>query len=288
MKITEKELYERIMALREKMYIVEAEYAAGDTASQALLDKAASDKAARAQATPSWWDKLTGTMATAPEQASPVKDKARTEKGGTGYVQPSTTTATTPPPVAGFKSTTGKSFNWNDRNAIIAFQKANVGLDGKPLKVDGLIGAQTMQAMAKQGIQPPPGFKMAGSKPVTHTQKTATPPVKQDPEVLKIQQELNARGYKVALTGVMDSATQAAREQSMSSGDVNRGLQDIINTTAKKTASPATIPNANSEVPTTNYNTSLTGTNEDNSTIREQVSFGNMSELARIITLSRH
>ena len=87
------------------------------------------------------------------------------------------------------------------------------------------------------------------------------------------------------LTGVMDSATQAAREQSMSSGDINRGLQDIINTTAQKTAAPATT---NSAVPTTKYNTSLTGTNEDNSEIMEHVSFGGIQELARIITLSRH
>lgn len=282
MKITEKELHERIMALREKMSIVEAEYAAGDTTSQANLDKAEADKAARAQANPSWWDKLTGTMATAPEQAAVVKDKARTEKGGTGYVQPANTTQ---PPVAGFKSPTGKTFNWNDRNAIIAFQKANVGLDGKPLKADGLIGAQTMQAMAKQGIQPPPGFKMAGTKPVAAIKKPATPTAKQDPAVLKIQQELNTRGYPVELTGVMDSATQAAREQSMSSGDINRGLQDIINTTAQKTAAPATT---NSAVPATKYNTSLTGTNEDNSEIMEHVSFGGIQELARIITLSRH
>ena len=82
MKITEKELHERIMALREKMSIVEAAYAAGDTTSQANLDKAEADKAARAQANPSWWDKLTGTMATAPEQAAVVKDKASTEKEG--------------------------------------------------------------------------------------------------------------------------------------------------------------------------------------------------------------
>lgn len=182
MKITEKELHERIMALREKMSIVEAEYAAGDTTSQANLDKAEADKAARAQANPSWWDKLTRTMATAPEQAAVVKDKARTEKGLTGYVQPANTTQ---PPVAGFKSPTGKTFNWNDRNAIIAFQKANVGLDGKPLKADGLIGAQTMQAMAKQGIQPPPGFKMAGTKPVAPIKKTSNTNGKTRPSSIK-------------------------------------------------------------------------------------------------------
>ena len=41
---------------------------------------------------------------------------------------------------------------------ITAFQKAN------GLKADGLIGPNTMQALAKQGIQPPAGFKMAPAK----------------------------------------------------------------------------------------------------------------------------
>jgi len=53
---------------------------------------------------------------------------------------------------------------------IQAFQKAN------GLKVDGLIGANTMAALQKQGVQPPAGFKPVASKQPTAQQGTAAKP----------------------------------------------------------------------------------------------------------------
>ncbi len=48
-----------------------------------------------------------------------------------------------------------------DKNAIIAFQKAN------GLTADGLIGPKTMAALQKSGATPPAGFKPAGAKAAT-------------------------------------------------------------------------------------------------------------------------
>lgn len=58
---------------------------------------------------------------------------------------------------------------------ITAFQKAN------GLKADGLIGPNTMQALAKQGLQPPAGFQMAGAKKPAAPAKPADP-MAQSPE----------------------------------------------------------------------------------------------------------
>ena len=60
---------------------------------------------------------------------------------------------------------------------ITAFQKAN------GLKADGLIGPNTMQALAKQGIQPPAGFQMAGPKKAAPAKPAKpTDPMAQSPE----------------------------------------------------------------------------------------------------------
>lgn len=53
---------------------------------------------------------------------------------------------------------------------IRAFQKAN------GLKADGLIGANTMAALQKQGVQPPAGFKPVASKQHLAQQGTAAKP----------------------------------------------------------------------------------------------------------------
>lgn len=70
---------------------------------------------------------------------------------------------TTPAPAGGSWPTTP--------DAIKAFQKANKDKDGKPLVVDGLIGAKTYQAMIKAGMKPPANFAVASYKP----QQAATP-----------------------------------------------------------------------------------------------------------------
>lgn len=56
-----------------------------------------------------------------------------------------------------------------DKNAIIAFQKAN------GLTADGLIGPKTMAALQKSGATPPAGFKPAGAKAVAPTATTVQP-----------------------------------------------------------------------------------------------------------------
>lgn len=54
---------------------------------------------------------------------------------------------------------------------IRAFQKAN------GLKADGMIGANTMAALQKQGVQPPAGFKPVANRQHTAQQGTAAKPV---------------------------------------------------------------------------------------------------------------
>lgn len=56
-----------------------------------------------------------------------------------------------------------------DKNAIIAFQKAN------GLTPDGMIGAKTMGALQAAGAQPPAGFKPVGSKPAQSTKPAPAP-----------------------------------------------------------------------------------------------------------------
>jgi len=67
------------------------------------------------------------------------------------------------------------------RDEIIAFQKVNKDQFGKPLATDGLIGAQTMQALARAGIQPPAGFQMAGNKPAAAAHPAAAHPAAAHP-----------------------------------------------------------------------------------------------------------
>ena len=64
-----------------------------------------------------------------------------------------------------------------DKNAIIAFQKAN------GLTADGLIGPKTMAALQKSGATPPAGFKPAGAAPAKAPAATAAPQAAQKPGV---------------------------------------------------------------------------------------------------------
>lgn len=75
---------------------------------------------------------------------------------------PTTAAPEAPAPVApAAPATTAPSAatQWpTDKNAIVAFQKAN------GLTPDGLIGAKTMAALQKAGATPPAGFKPVGNK----------------------------------------------------------------------------------------------------------------------------
>ena len=73
-------------------------------------------------------------------------------------------------------SAPGAAKKWpTTKDEIIAFQKANTDSKGQPLKPDGLIGSDTMMALAKQGIQPPAGFKMAGYKTASKPAQAGKP-----------------------------------------------------------------------------------------------------------------
>jgi hypothetical protein len=95
---------------------------------------------------------------------------------------------------------------------IQAFQKAH------GLKVDGLIGPNTLTALAKAGIQPPAGFKMAGAKqhpaPAPHPaqQGAAAKPAQQGAAAKPAQQ-----GAAPGTVGYVDPKTGA-----VSSGDAER------------------------------------------------------------------
>ena len=93
---------------------------------------------------------------------------------------------------------------------IKAFQQAH------GLKVDGLIGPNTLTALAKAGIQPPAGFKMAGAKqhPAPHPaqQGAAAKPAQQGAAAKPAQQ-----GAAPGTVGYVDPKTGA-----VSSGDAER------------------------------------------------------------------
>jgi hypothetical protein len=57
-----------------------------------------------------------------------------------------------------------------DKNAIIAFQKAN------GLTPDGMIGAKTMGALQAAGAQPPAGFRPVGNRPAQSTKPATAAP----------------------------------------------------------------------------------------------------------------
>jgi hypothetical protein len=85
---------------------------------------------------------------------------------------------------------------------IKAFQQAH------GLKVDGLIGPNTLTALAKAGIQPPAGFKMAGAKP-----KVTPHPIQQG----RAAKPAAKQGAAPGTVGYVDPKTGA-----VSSGDAER------------------------------------------------------------------
>jgi murein L,D-transpeptidase YcbB/YkuD len=73
-------------------------------------------------------------------------------------------------PAAPAAPAAGKTEWPTDKNAIIAFQKAN------GLTPDGMIGGKTMQALQKAGATPPAGFKPVGNKAAAPAANTAAAP----------------------------------------------------------------------------------------------------------------
>jgi hypothetical protein len=94
---------------------------------------------------------------------------------------------------------------------IKAYQKAH------GLKDDGLIGPNTLTALAKDGIQPPAGFKMAGAKP-----KVTPHPIQQGGAAKPAAAAGAAKPAPRAQQGAAPVAGQVMPNGSVSSGDADR------------------------------------------------------------------
>ena len=118
---------------------------------------------------------------------------------------------------------------------ISAFQQAN------GLKADGLIGPKTMQALAKQGIQPPAGFQMAGAK------KPAAPA---KPTDIMAQSPDEAEDERIAQNTAFYNMTP--QQQAMYNQGANQQGQKPAATPANA-QTPATAPNAAASAITPNF-----------------------------------
>ena len=181
-KITENALLFRVNQLNERMAMYEAEQ--GLTPAEIANNKAIADRVAAQK----------NAANTQPNAQSNTQPNAQANQPFPGY-KPYVDPAKTQQPAGKWPTTDAE---------IKAFQQANKDQFGKPLAVDGKIGAQTMQALAKAGIQPPAGFQMAGNKPpaaqgqhVTH-QGGAVKPAAQGQPAKLARQPRQRRGAEAA------------------------------------------------------------------------------------------
>ena len=106
--------------------------------------------------------------------------------------------------------------------AIRAFQKAN------GLKVDGLIGSQTMTALTNKGIKPPAGFKMAGyktaSKPAQAGKpaQVSSPSQESDPELDRLN--ANIASHQQWFDQQKAARAQAAQQSAQPVPGMQQGL----------------------------------------------------------------
>ena len=110
--------------------------------------------------------------------------------------------------------------------AIKAFQQSN------GLTADGLIGPKTMQALAKQGIQPPAGFQMAGAK------KPAAPAKSTD---IMAQSPDEAEDERIAQNTAFYNMTP--QQQAMYNQGATQQGQKPATQAPANTQAPATAPN---------------------------------------------
>ena len=160
------------------------------------------------------------------------------------------------------KPTTTPPGKWpTTRAEIIAFQNVNKDQFGKPLATDGLIGAQTMQALARAGIQPPAGFQMAGNKPAAAAHPAAAHPAAAHPAAAPEDAARDARisqnqaFYNLSPTD-QTAITQAqgqqalktaASQQAVAQGQANLNSPDTLTRNVAKAANaaiPATPPSS--------------------------------------------
>jgi trimeric autotransporter adhesin len=146
-----------------------------------------------------------------------------------------------------------------DKNAIIAFQKAN------GLTADGMIGPKTMAALQKSGATPPAGFKPVGAKAAAPKAAPATPaaaaPAGQkagldssgranasaDPRIAGNAQQV-AAAPKPAYNAARDS--QAANTATPAAPTVayNAAKDSQAANTAAPATAPATAPSSNTRL----------------------------------------
>jgi len=169
-KITEQKLHEKVMALRER--IAAYEQVQGDMSPINAQQPVTQNTQVQGKQQPEgWWDRVKGAadyLVHNPAQviggvaADVMNTGDNLAKGYNASRQPDTSTGA--PKVSAKSNTTGGKTGgapagWPQGDAAIrAFQQAN------GLKVDGMIGANTMAALQKQGVQAPAGFKPVASK----------------------------------------------------------------------------------------------------------------------------
>ena len=164
--------------------------------------------------------------------------------------------------------------------AIVAFQKSH------GLKPDGLIGPNTMTALARDGIQPPAGFKMApakkpaaapAKKPATPTDvMSQTPDEERDERMAQYQAFYNMTPQQQAAYNagiVQQDANKAAAAQkaqaTQQAAQPQPGMQQGM--TAASNALPQASSFASQQQP-----------------VKENVSFSNDDTLlSRIVFLSK-
>lgn len=206
-KITEKQLIESSSRLREYMRLVE------EPGSQ--------------QKPPSFWDAITGS-------ATPMfpSIQQKPQSGGQAQVPTNTPVSQSAKPTSAIK--------WpSTPEEIITFQKTHKQLDGSPLKPDGLIGPQTLQALAAAGIQPPPGFKMVGTKKPAATPVTAKQPqnnmnVSQtDYDAAEAEYQQNKSAHDAEYAAAMAAINEPRRQTAAQSAAPTQGMTTGMDTASK-------------------------------------------------------
>jgi peptidoglycan hydrolase-like protein with peptidoglycan-binding domain len=159
---------------------------------------------------------------------------------------------------------------YTNPTAIKAFQRAN------GLKDDGLIGPNTLQALVKQGVQPPAGFKPATAKQPA-AKSVAKPVAKQVQNQMSVSQadydaaeaefQKNNAAHDAEYNAKL-AAIRAPRDQAAAAA---AAPQQGIPSAALNTVGQSITPNFQSQQP-----------------VKEHVQFGELDSLARIISLARH
>ena len=254
-----------------------------------------------------WWDRVKGAadyLVHNPAQviggvaADVMNTGDNLAKGYNASRQPDTSTGA--PKVSAKSNTTGGKTGgapagWPQGDAAIrAFQQAN------GLKVDGMIGANTMAALQKQGVQPPAGFKPVASKHGGAAPAAGAAPqagqVMPNGSVSSGDPALDARLSQNQAYYNLSPADQAAISQAQG--------QQALKTAAAEKAKAATqaavttgdplsrqvAQAANNTLPATPPSSASTaqgplGVNFQG--MRESVTFGEDPALARIIQLAR-